>query len=41
MIPKFATSFSYLFQIFHEATMERIVQKQFLLTGYLEYLIKK
>ena len=27
-------------QIFHEATMDRILDKQFLLTGFLEYLIK-
>ena len=30
-----------LFQIFHDAGMDRILQKQFLLTGYLEYLLRK
>ena len=29
------------FQIFHEAGMDRIVEKQFLLTGYLEFLLLK
>jgi hypothetical protein len=29
------------FQIFHEATMDNILRKQYLLTGYLEYLLKK
>ena len=28
-------------QIFHEAGMDRITQKQFLLTGFLEYLLRK
>ena len=28
-------------QIFHEAGMDRITQKQFLLTGFLEYLLQK
>ena len=27
------------FQIFHEAGMEQISKKQFLITGYLEYLL--
>ncbi len=30
-----------LLQIFHDATMDRILKKQFLLTGYLEYLLLK
>ena len=29
------------FQIFQEARMERILRKQFLLTGYLECLLRK
>ena len=28
-------------QIFHEAGMDRITQKQYLLTGFLEYLLQK
>ena len=30
-----------IFQIFHEAGMDRILEKQFLLTGYLEHLLLK
>ena len=29
------------FQIFHDAGMDRILEKQFLLTGYLEFLLLK
>jgi len=28
-------------EIFHEAGMDRVLEKQFLLTGYLEFLLKK
>jgi len=39
LIFQILTYVEYFFQIFHEAGMDRISKKQFLITGYLEYLL--